>query len=125
MSKKNLKDVVTNFIRYDDYIKNKEKELKTYKQKRKKYSEELLEFIVNNNNKTFKIGNNYIKCNETKTLSTLSQSFIKTSIEEYFFLKHKEMSKNEVLKLSDNIYKHIIDSRKTIKKFVLKRDIKE
>ena len=124
MSKKNLKDVVNDFIRYDDYIKNKEKELKVYKEKRKKYSEDLLEFLVKNNNKTLKIGNNYIKCNETKTLSTLSQSFIKTSIEDYFFMNHKEMSKNEILKLSDKIYTHIINSRKSNKKFTLKRDTK-
>uniref|UniRef100_A0A6C0IXM1 Uncharacterized protein n=1 Tax=viral metagenome TaxID=1070528 RepID=A0A6C0IXM1_9ZZZZ len=124
MSKKNLKDVVTNFIKYDDYIKNKEKELKLYKQKRKTYSEDLLDFLVKNNNKTLKIGDNYIKCNETNSLSCLSQSFIKNSIEDYFFIHHKEMSKNKVLKLSDDIFTHIMKSRKSTKKFNLKRDIK-
>lgn len=125
MSKKNLKDIVNNFIRYDDYIKEKETELKLYKKKKKQYSEDLLDFLVKNNNKTLKIGSNYIKCNETNSLSCLSQSFIKSSIEDYFFTNHKEMSKNKVLKLSNDIFTHIMNSRKSIKKFNLKRDIKE
>ena len=124
MSKKEstIQDNVKNFIKYDNNIKDIEKKLREQRKIRNSYSSNIIEFIVNNNNKTLKIGTEFLKYQETNSMTALTQSFIKNSIKEYFTINYTKMSDADIKTLSENIYNHIIKSRKNNKKFILKRE---
>ena len=124
MSKKEstIQDNVKNFIKYDNNIKDIEKKLREYRKIRNSYSSNIIEFIVNNNNKTLKIGSDFLKYQEINSMTSLTQSFIKNSIKEYFNINYTRMSPEDIQILSENIYNHIITSRKNNKKFILKRE---
>ena len=70
--------------------------------------------------------NGYVKLDapsqETNSMTPLTQSFIKNSIKEYFTINYTKMSDADIQTLSENIYNHIITSRKNNKKFILKRE---
>ena len=123
MSKKesNITADVKNYIKYDDTIKNIEKKLREYRKQRDLYSSNIIDFILDNN-KVLKVGNDLIKSKETNTMSPLSQSFIKSSIKDYFTINYNSMSEEDVDKLSNDILNHISISRKTNKKLILKRE---
>ena len=124
MSKKEstIQDNVKSFIKYDNYIKDIEKKLREQRKIRNSYSSNIIEFILNNNNKTLKIGTDFLKYQETNSMTPLTQSFIKNSIKEYFTINYTKMSDADIQTLSENIYNHIIISRKNNKKFILKRE---
>ena len=123
MSKKesNITLDVKNYIKYDDTIKNIEKKLKEYRKQRDVYSSNIIDFILDNN-KVLKIGDILLKSKETNSMTPLTQSFIKSSIKDYFTIYYNSMSIEDIDKLSDNILNHIIISRKTNKKLILKRE---
>uniref|UniRef100_A0A6C0EL33 Uncharacterized protein n=1 Tax=viral metagenome TaxID=1070528 RepID=A0A6C0EL33_9ZZZZ len=123
MSKKesNITADVKNYIKYDDTIKNIEKKLREYRKQRDLYSSNIIDFILDNN-KVLKVGNDLLKSKETNTMSPLSQSFIKSSIKDYFTINYNSMSEEDVDKLSNDILNHISISRKTNKKLILKRE---
>jgi len=124
MSKKEstIQDNVKNFIKYDNNIKDIEKKLREYRKIRNSYSSNIIEFILNNNNKTLKIGADFLKYQEINSMTPLTQSFIKNSIKEYFNINYTKMCQEDIQILSENIYNHIIASRKNNKKFILKRE---
>ena len=124
MSKKELtiQDNVKHFIKYDNNIKDIEKKLREYRKIRNSYSSNIIDFILNNNNKTLKIGTDFLKYQEINSMTPLTQSFIKNSIKEYFNINYTKMTETDVQILSENIYNHIITSRKNNKKFILKRE---
>lgn len=124
MSKKEstIQDNVKNFIKYDNNIKDIEKKLREQRKIRNSYSSNIIEFILNNNNKTLKIGTDFLKYQEINSMTPLTQSFIKNSIKEYFNINYTKMNEEDIQTLSENIYNHIITSRKNNKKFILKRE---
>ena len=85
-----IKDSIKNYVKYDDYIKEQEKKLRKLKKERDSFSNDIINFMIqgNNRNTDIKIGQSKIICQENKTMSSLNQNFIKSSIRNFFIEKY-------------------------------------
>ena len=120
---KEIKDLISKYIKYDNYIKDEEAKIRKIKKERESCGNNILDFIINNNinNTDIRVGNSKLRYHENKIMTPLSQGFIKKQIHEYFVEKHPNMNEEKVNNISKDIYNFIITSRKQKKKIVLKR----
>lgn len=119
----NIKNIIREYIQYDNLIIKEESKLKKIKKKREELSSEITNYFDKENklNINIKAGDSKLSCKESITYSNLNQCFIKKHINSYFKENYKNMSENDVNKLSESIFNHILNSRIEKKKIVLKR----
>ena len=120
------KNIKKNFIKYisiDNNIKNKEKDLKILKNEKKKLSINIINFIEKNKyfDSDIKVGKSRISYIKKEYKSSLTQSFLKESIELYFINKYPNMNKEKCNVIANDLFNFINNSRKINIKPILKR----
>ena len=127
----NIRNIIHEFIKLDQVIKEKEISIKKFEKERNirdlKENKSKLEnyiknfFIENNINKKIKIGNDILKLDITQKKESLSQKFIKNALENYFIEKYPNQKKDRCIEKANEIFNSILDLRKTKEISSLKR----
>ena len=119
----NLKNIIKEYIQLDDFVIKEESKLRKIKKKRDELSSEITNYFTKKNKLdiNIKVGDSKLSCKESITYSNLNQCFIKKHISTYFKENYKNMSENDVNKLSESLFNHILNSRIKKKKILLKR----
>merc|ERR1711981_1263790 len=102
--------------------REQEKKLRKLKKDRDSFSNDIINFMIqgSNRNTDIKIGQSKITCQENKTMSSLNQGFIKSSIHNFFIEKYPNILRQKK-DIPDEIFNYILNSRKQTKKIILKR----
>jgi hypothetical protein len=131
MSKKYIKNIINEYLKLDQTIKEKEISIKEFKtkmniQKMKENKSKLAEFIKkffieNNINYNIKIGSDILKLDILEKKESLSQKFIKKALENYFIENYPNKKKQDCVKKANEIFESILKGRKIKEISSLKR----
>lgn len=122
--RKYLEANVAKYIGYDNYLKNENKRLEPYRQKKKEAEEKVISAI-----KTYKIedfsvnlpGGSVSYVNEEKAGGTITQAYLKNILMQYHTIKYKNIV--QAKRESEELYKYILDNRETKQTCKLDRKI--
>ena len=108
-----IKENLNNWLLLDIEIKKKNSELKKLKDKKEEIGKLLTDFLINNNleNNVFKIRDEYIKLKITNSKESMSQTYIKKSLVNFFNDKN----------MADKLSNYLLENREVKSAYLLSK----
>lgn len=110
-----ISEIINEYINTNEKINNLNNKMKDLKDYNKKLSDGIIHFMEKNNKNDLSYNNSQFELKKNKSQSTISQKFLKESLESYFNDNDK----------TNKIMKHILNNRVLTEKTELKFKLKE
>ena len=117
----NLDELCSKLMKYDKHIQSEEAKLKQYKERRTHYQNLIMEKMKEKNITNRQIDNYDFKLIKTNQKSTITQKYLKETINNYFIHQlDTNLSEEQRKRLSENLYEFLINRRTNESKHQLK-----